>query len=60
MGCQTVGRWIDLTIVLWVLVALVVSMLLYIATWWRHLRAADPNGVNTAERWTTGATQRLG
>ena len=29
------GSWIDLTIVLWVLVALVVSMLLYIAPWWR-------------------------
>jgi hypothetical protein len=34
-GSPTFGSWIDLTIVLWVLVALVVSMLLYIAAWWR-------------------------
>jgi Domain of unknown function (DUF4436) len=34
-GSPAFGRWIDLTIVLWVLVALVVSMLLYIAAWWR-------------------------
>jgi Domain of unknown function (DUF4436) len=35
-GSPAFGSWIDLTIVLWVLVALVVSMLLYIAAWWRH------------------------
>jgi hypothetical protein len=34
-GSPAFGSWIDLTIVLWVLVALVVSMLLYIAAWWR-------------------------
>jgi Domain of unknown function (DUF4436) len=34
-GSPTFGSWIDLTIVLWVLVALVVSMLLYIAAWGR-------------------------
>jgi hypothetical protein len=34
-GSPTFGSWIDLTIVLWVLVALVVSMLLYIASWYR-------------------------
>lgn len=37
-GSPAFGSWIDMTIVLWVLVALVVSMLLYIASWWRHLR----------------------
>ncbi len=42
-GSPAFGSWIDLTIVLWVLVALVVSMLLYIACWWRHLRP-DPRG----------------
>ncbi len=39
------GCWIDMTIVLWVIVVLVVSMLLYIISWWRHLnpdRAAQP------------------
>ncbi|WP_131829091.1 DUF4436 domain-containing protein [Mycobacterium numidiamassiliense] len=36
-GSPAFGSWIDLTIVLWVLVALVVSMLLYIAAWWRAL-----------------------
>ncbi len=40
-GSPSFGSWIDMTIVLWVLVALVVSMLLYIACWWRHLRP-DP------------------
>jgi hypothetical protein len=34
-GSPAFGSWIDLTIVLWVLVALVISMLLYIAAWWR-------------------------
>jgi hypothetical protein len=34
-GSPAFGSWIDLTIVLWVLVALVVSMLLYITAWWR-------------------------
>ena len=32
------GSWIDVTIVLWVIVVLVISMLLYIACWWRHLK----------------------
>ena len=34
-GSPSFGSWIDLTIVMWVLVALVVSMLLYIGDWWR-------------------------
>lgn len=34
-GSPALGSWIDLTIVLWVLVALVLSMMLYIAAWWR-------------------------
>jgi hypothetical protein len=55
-GSPAFGSWIDLTVVLWVLVALVVSMLLYIAAWWRHLRAAEPNGANTETLLTTGAT----
>lgn len=37
-GSPPFGGWVDITIVLWVLVVLVVSMLLYIACWWRHLR----------------------
>ncbi|WP_239655415.1 DUF4436 domain-containing protein [Mycobacterium riyadhense] len=31
------GSWIDVTIVLWVIVALVVSLVLYISCWWHHL-----------------------
>jgi Domain of unknown function (DUF4436) len=31
------GAWIDVTIVLWVVVVLVISMTLYISCWWRHL-----------------------
>ncbi|MGD1240761.1 DUF4436 domain-containing protein [Mycobacterium seoulense] len=50
-GSPPFGGWIDITLVLWVLVVLVISMLLYILCWWRHLRpevagparaAADP------------------
>ncbi len=37
-GLPPFGAWIDVTIVLWVIVALVVAMLIYIACWWRHLR----------------------
>jgi hypothetical protein len=39
------GSWIDVTVVLWVIVVLVISMTLYIVCWWRHLRpdkAANP------------------
>jgi hypothetical protein len=32
------GCWIDVTIVLWVIVVLVISMVIYISCWWRHLR----------------------
>jgi hypothetical protein len=32
------GSWIDVTIVLWVIVVLVISMVLYISCWWRHLK----------------------
>jgi hypothetical protein len=32
------GSWIDVTIVLWVIVVLVISMVIYISCWWRHLR----------------------
>ncbi|UXA08069.1 DUF4436 domain-containing protein [Mycobacterium sp. SMC-2] len=37
-GAPPFGAWIDVAIVLWVIVALVIAMLLYIACWWRHLR----------------------
>ncbi|BBZ73665.1 DUF4436 domain-containing protein [Mycobacterium paraseoulense] len=37
-GSPPFGAWIDVTIVLWVIVALVIAMLLYIVCWWRHLR----------------------
>jgi hypothetical protein len=32
------GSWIDITIVVWVIVVLVISMVIYISCWWRHLR----------------------
>jgi hypothetical protein len=32
------GSWIDVAVVLWVIVVLVISMVLYILCWWRHLR----------------------
>jgi hypothetical protein len=43
------GSWIDVTIVLWVIVVLVISMTLYISCWWRHLspdaEKPDPGSV---------------
>jgi hypothetical protein len=44
------GSWIDVTIVLWVVVVLVVSMVIYISCWWRHLR---PDGETPRVRWWT-------
>ncbi|WP_445165566.1 DUF4436 domain-containing protein [Mycolicibacterium sp. Dal123E01] len=32
-----IGTWVDVAVVLWVIVALVGSMALYIVCWWRHL-----------------------
>lgn len=51
-GSPAFGSWIDMTIVLWVLVALVVSMLLYIASWWRHLRPHSDRETQP-EHWAT-------
>jgi Domain of unknown function (DUF4436) len=33
-----IGSWVDVTITLWVIVTLVMSMLLYVFCWWKHLR----------------------
>lgn len=40
-GSPPFGGWVDITVVLWVIVALVIAMLLYIVCWWRHLRPAS-------------------
>jgi hypothetical protein len=32
------GSWIDITIVVWVVIVLGISMGLYVSCWWRHLR----------------------
>ena len=37
-GAPPFGSWVDVTVVLWVIVALVASMLIYIACWWTHLK----------------------
>jgi hypothetical protein len=34
-----IGFWVDVTVVLWVIVVLVISMALYVYSWWRHVRA---------------------
>jgi Domain of unknown function (DUF4436) len=36
------GAWIDITVVLWVIVVLVISMTIYITCWWRHLNPDRP------------------
>src|SRR6202012_3873013 len=41
-GSPAFGSWMDLTIVMWVLVALVVSMLVYIGAWWRATTKSTP------------------
>ena len=43
-----IGSWIDVTVVLWVIVALAISMLLYINCWWRHLSHDVPTPANPA------------
>ena len=53
-GSPPFGGWIDITLVLWVLVVLVISMLLYIACWWRHLR---PDADKTANAAPSPATR---
>lgn len=40
-GSPPFGGWIDITVVLAVIVLLVLSMLLYIASWWRHLEPME-------------------
>lgn len=37
-GSPPPGSWIDVTVVLWVLVGLVLSLVLYVVAWWRHGR----------------------
>ncbi|OBH25813.1 DUF4436 domain-containing protein [Mycobacterium sp. E342] len=37
-----IGSWIDVTVTLWVVVALVNAMLIYIVCWWRHLKPEAP------------------
>lgn len=54
-GSPAFGSWIDLTIVLWVMVTLVISMLLYIAAWWRHLTPAA-QGAPPEEHFASGVT----
>jgi hypothetical protein len=47
-GSPPFGGWVDITIVFWVLVVLVISMLLYIASWWKHLRPEAEKRTNPA------------
>lgn len=43
-----IGFWIDVTVVLWVIVVLVFSMLLYTFCWWRDLKPDAGPGVGQA------------
>jgi uncharacterized iron-regulated membrane protein len=36
------GAAVDVRVVLWVIVVLVLSMLIYITCWWRHLAPEQP------------------
>jgi hypothetical protein len=44
-----IGFWIDITVVLWVIVILVVSMALYIFCWWRHVRSKSAKPAVTVD-----------
>jgi hypothetical protein len=48
-GSPPFGSWVDITVVIWVLVALVASMVLYIGCWWRHLTPPAPAAAPPAE-----------
>lgn len=37
-GSPPFGSWVDITVVIWVLIALALSTVLYITAWWRHLK----------------------
>ena len=43
-GAPPVGAWIDILILFWVMVALVVSLAVFIVTWWRTAPAGPPEG----------------
>ena len=43
-----IGFWIDVTVVLWVIVVLVISMVLYVFCWWRHMRPTPPMPTETS------------
>jgi hypothetical protein len=47
-GSPPFGAWIDVTVVVWVIVALVLALLLYIVCWWRHLGAEADKPTNPA------------
>lgn len=40
-GSPPPGSWIDMVVVLWVIVALVLALLIYVAAWWRQARPVD-------------------
>lgn len=44
------GAWVDVTVVLWVIVALVVAMGLYVSCWWRHLAPEKPEKPETPDK----------
>jgi hypothetical protein len=44
-----IGFWIDVTVVLWVIVILVISMALYIFCWWRHVSSTSQRSTATPE-----------
>lgn len=46
-GSPPFGSWVDITVVIWVLLALAVSMVLYIGCWWRHLKPPVPAAAGT-------------
>ncbi len=54
-GSPPFGGWIDVTIVLWVLAVLTISMLLYINCWWRHLRNDAPAAASPASSPSTAS-----
>jgi hypothetical protein len=43
-GAPPPGAWVDVTIVVWVIAAMVLSLVVFVAAWWRHGSPPDAPG----------------
>ncbi|NKW70314.1 DUF4436 domain-containing protein [Rhodococcus hoagii] len=43
-GAPPIGAWVDITVTVWVIVTLVVSLALYVYCWWRDTAGETVSG----------------